>query len=230
MGALDSCEWREGSLRVAGWSLSPQGPVSGLALDIDETCRVKLGPPALASPDVARVWPRMPGAAACRFHAEIACDERDIADSLVSVTPMVQGMRGIPLERYWPLRFPLPSTATSERVGGGDFVHTSFEFLSIFRHLAALQPDEAVLDAGCGLGRIAYGLAHYLSAEARYEGFDVSADLIAMARSRFAPLENFHFRHVDVANAMYNPHGRVRAADFAFPLADGEFDFAFLTS
>ena len=44
------------------------------------------------------------------------------------------------------------------------------------------------------------------------------------------PMANFRFRHVYIANALYNPGGRVMASDFVFPFGSGEFDFAFLTS
>ena len=39
-------------------------------------------------------------------------------------------------------------------VGGGDFKAAGQEFLRLFIELAGLQPDERVLDIGCGSGRI----------------------------------------------------------------------------
>lgn len=85
-------------------------------------------------------------------------------------------------------------------------------------------------DAGCGLGRMAFGLAHYLRDAARYEGFDVSAHLVQMAQGRFASRQNFRFQHVDIYNRMYNPRGTIQAESFLFPYPDASFSFVFLTS
>ena len=48
-------------------------------------------------------------------------------------------------------------------VGGGDFRAVGQKFLHLFTELADLQPDERVLDIGCGCGRIAFPLTEYLS-------------------------------------------------------------------
>jgi hypothetical protein len=40
------------------------------------------------------------------------------------------------------------------RRGGGDFVEVGQEFLRHFVKIGRLQPDEDVLDMGCGVGRI----------------------------------------------------------------------------
>ena len=38
------------------------------------------------------------------------------------------------------------------------------------------------------------------------------------------------FAHADIANALYNPGGSVRASDYRFPYEDASFDFAFAIS
>ncbi|MDQ2688224.1 MAG: class I SAM-dependent methyltransferase, partial [Armatimonadota bacterium] len=46
---------------------------------------------------------------------------------------------------------------------------------STLRHLVeagGLQSNESVLEIGCGYGRIALPLTHYLNASGRYEGID----------------------------------------------------------
>jgi cyclopropane fatty-acyl-phospholipid synthase-like methyltransferase len=43
---------------------------------------------------------------------------------------------------------------------------TGKEFLRYFVDLAGLKPDQAVLDVGCGKGRMAVSLTHYLSRRA----------------------------------------------------------------
>jgi SAM-dependent methyltransferase len=97
--------------------------------------------------------------------------------------------------------------------------------------LGDLTPDEAVLEPGCGAGRMAEPLAGYLSEEGSYDGFDIVADAIELCQRNIAPRHpNFRFRHVDVRNLAYNRDGRVSADEFEFPYPAGSFDFAFLTS
>lgn len=104
-------------------------------------------------------------------------------------------------------------------------------FLSHFRELGGLQPDEAVLDVGCGIGRMALPLTRYLSPRGRYEGFDIMRQHVAWCRQAITPrYPNFRFRHADIFNREYNPRGKVRGSEYRFPYPDGSFDFAFLTS
>ena len=88
-------------------------------------------------------------------------------------------------------RIPAPSEEDIRLIGGG-FVGNSCEFLSYFIQLAGIDPDSDVLDVGCGFGRMAYMLAHYLKPTAHYEGFDIIEHLIDWAqRSDHAKLPKF---------------------------------------
>ena len=115
-------------------------------------------------------------------------------------------------------------------VGHSDFVATGDEFLGHFVGLAGLQPGHAVLDVGCGIGRMARPLSGYLSAEGSYDGFDVNRDGIGWCRRRYARRPNFHFRVADLYNRRYNPGGAHAAAEYRFPYDDDRFDFVILTS
>lgn len=116
-------------------------------------------------------------------------------------------------------------------VGAGDYRKIGNEFRRYFIELADLKPDARVLDVGCGIGRMAIPLADYLSPGGEYHGFDIVKKGIdwcqAHVSSRFA---NFHFRHVDIYNKMYNREGKLQARELRFPFEDGHFDFVFLTS
>jgi SAM-dependent methyltransferase len=101
-------------------------------------------------------------------------------------------------------------------------------YLRKFRELADLSPEEAVLEPGCGTGRMAAPLTRYLTTGS-YDGFDVVREAIEWCQKNIVH-PNFTFRHVDVRNRMYNPHGRLDPARFKFPYRGGSFDFAFLTS
>jgi SAM-dependent methyltransferase len=114
-------------------------------------------------------------------------------------------------------------------VGQGDFRAAGTEFRRHFVELGGLQPHHDVLDVGSGIGRMAFGLADWLTG--RYEGFDVVPDAVDWCQRRITPRHpNFRFQLADIRNSEYNPRGRVEADEYRFPYDDGSFDFAFLTS
>lgn len=116
-------------------------------------------------------------------------------------------------------------------VGDEDFETVGQEFKGYFVELAHLRPDARVLDAGCGIGRMAVPLTGYLTRDGEYWGFDAVEKGIVWCREHISSkFSHFHFRHVDVYNRHYNPTGTVLARDFTFPLETGHFDFVFLTS
>lgn len=115
-------------------------------------------------------------------------------------------------------------------VGHSDFAATGDEFLAHFVELAGLQPDERVLDVGCGIGRMARPLAGYLGDAGSYDGFDVNAEGIRWCERRYRRHSNFRFQVADLFNARYNPEGSQRADEFRFPYEDAGFSFVFATS
>lgn len=116
-------------------------------------------------------------------------------------------------------------------MGTPDYVAVGDEFLGHFRALGRLEPHHRVLDAGCGIGRMARPLTGYLDDRGSYEGFDVDASGVAWCARHLTPrFPRFRFTRVDVQNDRYNPKGRIAPSEFRFPYADGSFDFVFLTS
>lgn len=123
------------------------------------------------------------------------------------------------------------------QVGRLDFVNPRHyravgeEFFWYFKDLTALRPDAHVLDAGCGCGQMAVPLTRYLDQNGRYEGFDIVEALIGWCQQSISPrFPNFHFEHVDVFNATYNPGGGIKPSEFRFPYEDETFDFVFAKS
>ena len=113
---------------------------------------------------------------------------------------------------------------------GGELRHGD-HIVGWLRDLAGLQPGEAVLDVGCGVGRVALPLTKYLSAAGRYDGFDIIRENVGWCRQAITPrYPNFRFQHADVFNREYNPRGKFRGDAFRFPYPDESFDVAFLTS
>jgi len=132
------------------------------------------------------------------------------------------------LFRRW---FLTPPQGAGYTVGGGDFHKIGQHFRQHFIQLGGLQPQHKVLDVGCGTGRMAVPLTSYLNAQGEYWGFDITSAGITWCQTHISPrFPNFHFQQVDVYNSFYNPTGTIQPQDYAFPFADGTFDFIFLTS
>ena len=126
---------------------------------------------------------------------------------------------------------PIPPRRLWFIIEGKDFREIGAEFLRHFRTLGGLQPTDRVLEVGCGVGRMAIPLTHFLSERGTYEGFDIVSAGIEWCRARItARYPNFRFRHADLRNLTYNPDGSGQAAGYRFPYDDGAFDFVFLTS
>jgi SAM-dependent methyltransferase len=118
-------------------------------------------------------------------------------------------------------RYPIPLPGIGARGSGGLFFDRSVE-------LAGLTPGDAVLEPGCGTGRMAKPLSRYLTSGS-YDGFDVVPSAIEWCEQNIKH-PNFRFRHVDVRNRYYNPDGSLDPQTFEFPCSGESFDFAFLTS
>lgn len=96
--------------------------------------------------------------------------------------------------------------------------------------LAFVQPDSALLDVGCGIGKVAAGFLHYLDSRGRYYGFDIGKPAIAWVTKAYLPHPNFIFHHADIKSLMYNPGGVLSAETYQFPYPSDHFDVVYLGS
>jgi ubiquinone/menaquinone biosynthesis C-methylase UbiE len=116
-------------------------------------------------------------------------------------------------------------------IGPGDYVKLGNKFLEYFRNLAGLKPNDAVLDIGCGIGRMALPLTGFLDAKGSYDGFDIVKSGIDWCNKNIASkYPNFHFQYTGLYNQLYNTTDKFDASNFIFPYPDSKFDFVFLTS
>jgi len=126
--------------------------------------------------------------------------------------------------------YPSPPDELNEYIGGGPFQKIGQRWFRQFVELGNLQPDDNVLDVGCGAGRMAFPLIQFLK-NGNYEGFDLSIDGIKWCIENIeSKYPNFHFKHVDVSNDEYNINGKIKSSEFEFPYKSESFDFVFLTS
>lgn len=72
----------------------------------------------------------------------------------------------------------LPPPDLQAYVGPGPYHKVGREFLRYLINLCGLHPHEAVLDIGCGSGRMAVPLTKYLNNDARCERFGLSESAI----------------------------------------------------
>lgn len=116
-------------------------------------------------------------------------------------------------------------------VGAGDFRKQGLHFKQLLVDHAGLKPDAAILDVGCGIGRLAVALTGYLNANGRYDGFDIVKEGINWCTERIASqFPNFHFKHIDLKNDLYNLDTEESAQSFVFPYPDESFNCVVLIS
>lgn len=111
------------------------------------------------------------------------------------------------------------------------FEASGAEFMTYLRLLVGMQPDESILDIGCGCGLMALYLKDFLDDRGSYTGVDLHRPSISWCRTHISEQHrNFRFEHIDVQSLAYNPRGEQRAEDFTFPYEPGSFDVILLKS
>jgi SAM-dependent methyltransferase len=129
-----------------------------------------------------------------------------------------------------PVNEMIPSTLPTY-AKQADFIKTGKSFLRSSISLGDLQPDEHVLDLGCGVGRFAVALTEFIRANGSYDGVDVARESIQWCVDAITPrYPNFQFHLLDAYNGRYNASGTGMAAEVVFPFEDGTFDFVFANS
>jgi SAM-dependent methyltransferase len=136
-------------------------------------------------------------------------------------------------EQIWPAQphsLPLPNEVLREASSVSDLT-AFFAIGEAWSQMVAhyLPADPRVLDIGCGCGKQARFL--YLIPGLTYVGIDLFKPAIAWCEKVFAHTNGrFRFVHFDGHSEVYNPGGKVKAAEYVFPLQDGEIDMTICAS
>jgi SAM-dependent methyltransferase len=136
-----------------------------------------------------------------------------------------------PWVAYEPQLIPPPGLMALEGIEVlEEWLRWGEEWAVLLRALAGAGRDSAVLEIGCGLGRIAFSLRYYLD-QGSYDGFEIVPAKVEFLQRHFAPAHaNFHFAWANVHNTHYNPGGIHSAATYRFPYEDARFDVVFAAS
>jgi len=111
------------------------------------------------------------------------------------------------------------------------FLRSGRETLALMMDLCGLRPEDAVLDVGCGSGRVALALINYLAPPGHYLGFDPADAPIRWCQTHLTPrAPHFRFVQVDVRNPAYHPAGALPAHALRFPCDSSSVDVALLSS
>lgn len=125
----------------------------------------------------------------------------------------------------------LPPAKLKKFVGGGDFAKIGESMLNLLIKHADLKSGEAVLDVGCGIGRIARCIVLHFGDSIRYSGFDVFRKGVSWCTENITPAyPSYTFSIVDVHNSAYNVTGKDKGSEYNFPYEDNSFDLVFLIS
>ncbi len=94
------------------------------------------------------------------------------------------------------------------------FLDVGDDVVSELKDLVGLQPDDDILDIGCGYGRVAHALLRH-GHVGRYVGLDILARHVVWCADRLTPVSygRHTFHHLDVENSRYNPTGSLRPTD-----------------
>ncbi len=117
--------------------------------------------------------------------------------------------------------------------GGGtdDWDRITKYHAEMYRKYTPINPDDNILEVGCGVGRDAIELTNTLSPKGKYVGFDIIKPSIDWCKQNITKKhKNFVFHYYDIQSQIHNSGGKIDSTDIKLPAKDGTVDRIFLHS
>ncbi|MEM1171057.1 MAG: glycosyltransferase family 92 protein [Cyanobacteria bacterium P01_H01_bin.35] len=221
------------TLQLTGWIVSLNMlPISGFKVLIGgEEYREFKQTLGIESPRIKKAHPRLKGAEKARFYLEIPLNKthgENYQNILIILTPISEKYEGCILVNVFNPSFMLPTKEYIDRVNINsalNFQSHPFKWLGYLIQRTGIKPTDSILDIGCGIGHIAYGLTYYLTPRARYEGIEFSEKVIDWAQQEITSRKpNFNFQYYDIYHPIYNTKGTMPMKEFILPYPEASFD------
>ncbi|MBM70878.1 MAG: SAM-dependent methyltransferase [Haliea sp.] len=124
-----------------------------------------------------------------------------------------------------------PPAMTALLVGGGDFAAIGAAIKHDLVVTTGLNKSSAILEIGCGYGRVAIALADLVSPPGRYDGVEIVEKAVEWCTNEITSrYPNFLFHHADVSNPYAGRENGQPAAKYRLPFENSTYDVVFLTS
>jgi SAM-dependent methyltransferase len=138
------------------------------------------------------------------------------------------------LDRFRPASVdgvPIPPKVLRRLSGPQGFLETGRLVAKALVTRAGLGEDDAVLEVGCGSGRVALALLDVVGPDGSYDGIDIVPEAVAWCQRRITPIRpTFAFHLADVHNDHYHRRGSTAAEEYRYPFVGERFDLVFLSS
>ncbi|NES76928.1 MULTISPECIES: glycosyltransferase family 92 protein [unclassified Okeania] len=220
-------------LKLTGWIVSLNMlPISGFKVWVGgEEYRDFKQTLGIESPRIKKAHPRLKGAAKARFNLEIPLNKthaENYQNLLIILTPISEEYEGCILVNVFNPSLMLPTKEYIDRVNRNSFLNfqsNPFKWLGYLIQRTGIKPTDSILDIGCGIGDIAYGLTYYLTPRGRYEGIEFSEKVIDWAQQEITSRKpNFNFQWHNIYHPIYNTEGTLPMREFTLPYPEASFD------
>lgn len=112
---------------------------------------------------------------------------------------------------------------TGSPASAKNYIQQGLKQLDLLKETINLQPNDAILDIGSGIGRTAIALTGYLNQNGTYDGFDVVKKGVDWCNNGIGTdFPNFNFKYVPIFNDLYNA-SPLKATGFQFPYPKNSF-------
>ncbi len=128
--------------------------------------------------------------------------------------------------------YQIPVELVNLTGGGTETWHViSVGHMDQYKKYCPIDPNHAVLEIGCGVGRDAIQLTKHLSKNGSYVGIDIIEPSIKWCQENITPrFPNFKFLFFDVQSQIHNAQGKIKTTDIKLPIEDASIDRIVLQS